>query len=55
MVTTTDHQEKCTKSPVQIVAKKLKYLSNQMVYDQFTVKTVTEKENQEDISSILLN
>ena len=48
--TTTDPQEKCTKSLVPIVGKKQKFPSNQMEHDLFTVKIAIESENQVDIS-----
>lgn len=43
-------QEKCTKSPVQNVAKKLRFLLNQMVPDLSIVGAVIRNENQEDFS-----
>jgi len=47
------HHEKCTKRPVQIVGKNVKFPLNQMVLDQFTARTAIRSiGHQGDIKSL---
>ena len=44
------HHEKCTRPPVQIVGKNVKFRLNQMVQNLYTVGTATNNTDQRDFS-----
>jgi hypothetical protein len=46
---TTDLLVKCTRQPVQVVDRRLKFHSSRMVQDLFTVGNATKREIQEGI------
>jgi hypothetical protein len=46
---TTDLLVKCTRQPVQLVDRKLKFHSSQMEQDLFTVGNATRRKTQEGI------
>jgi hypothetical protein len=49
------HPEKCTKRPVQIVEKNVKFLLNRMVQNLCTVGTAIKNTDQRDFSKRMKN